>query len=197
MKIIYQSLILSFIWLILSHATEFHVDKSKDNMVKFISDAPLEDFEGITNKIDGYIFWDVDDSLNSSEMYFEVDLNSIDTGIGLRNRHMRENYLETDQYPFTHFTGKLINVESISDEEFQVSAQGTLFIHGVNKAIVIEGKMLKVESGFQIQTSFVTPLSEYRIKIPQLMFFKIDENIKVELDFFLQEAVRKDEGEAK
>jgi polyisoprenoid-binding protein YceI len=194
---IYKSIVFSLICFALSLATEYQVDKSQNNMVKFISDAPLDDFEGVTNKIDGYIFWEGDDILNGSEMYFEVDLNSIDTGIGLRNRHMRENYLETDKYPFTHFTGKLTKAEPISGDEFQVTAQGTIFIHGVNKEMVIEGKMLKVESGFQILASFVTPLSEYHIKIPQLMFFKIDENIKVELDFFLQEAVRKDEGEAK
>ena len=39
-------------------AGEYHVDKERENQVKFISDAPLEDFEGVTDKIDGYIFWE-------------------------------------------------------------------------------------------------------------------------------------------
>ncbi len=47
-------------------AAEFQVDKSSKNLVKFISDAPLEDFEGKTDKIDGYIFWDGDDLTNKS-----------------------------------------------------------------------------------------------------------------------------------
>ena len=34
---------------------EHQVDKSKKNVVKFISDAPVEDFAGITSSIDGYM----------------------------------------------------------------------------------------------------------------------------------------------
>ena len=90
-----------------------NVDKSAENMVKFISDAPIEDFEGVTSSIDGYLFWEGDDLLNQSELYFEVDLNTVDTGIGLRNRHMRENYLHTDKFPKTHFTAKLIKADKV------------------------------------------------------------------------------------
>lgn len=89
--------------------TELQVDHTKKNLVRFISDAPIENFEGITNNIDGYIYFEQEDFTNNSELYFEVDLRTIDTGIGLRNRHMRDNYLETDQYPFTFFSGKIGN----------------------------------------------------------------------------------------
>jgi polyisoprenoid-binding protein YceI len=168
-------------------AGEYQVDKEQENLVKFISDAPLEDFEGITDKIDGYIFWEGDDLLKNSELYFEVDLNSLDTGIGLRNRHMRENYLHTDKHPFTHFTGKLIKVENVQDGEYTVTAKGTMFIHGVEREKVIEGKLVPAKTGYQIQTSFSVALTDYNIEVPQLMFMKIDENMKLELDFYLKQ----------
>ncbi|UCF65294.1 MAG: YceI family protein [bacterium] len=168
-------------------AGEYQVDQDRvENLVKFISDAPMEDFAGVTRKIDGYIFWEGDDLLNKSEMYFEVDLNSLDTGIGLRNRHMRENYLETDKYPFTHFTGKLVNAEVAKEGEYKVTAEGTMFIHGVEKPLTVEGTLLSADSGFRIQTTFIAALSDYNIKIPQLMFFKIDENMTLELDFYVK-----------
>lgn len=187
MKIRYQILII-FLFVNVFVSAEYHVDKSKDNLVKFISDAPMEDFEGVTDKIDGYIYWEGENFLQNSEMYFEVDLNSLDTGIGLRNRHMRENYLETDKFPFTHFTGKLIKAEKLSEKVYQVTAQGKMFIHGVENEMTVEGEIIRQEEGFRIQTNFITPLSDYKIKIPRLMFYKIDENMKVELDFFIMKA---------
>ena len=53
---------------------EHQVDKSKKNVVKFISDAPVEDFEGITSSIDGYMLGEKGD-FKGTELYFEVDLN--------------------------------------------------------------------------------------------------------------------------
>ena len=49
------------------------MDKSRQNQVKFVSNAPIEDFEGVTDKIDGFIFWENDDLTKNSALYFEVD----------------------------------------------------------------------------------------------------------------------------
>jgi polyisoprenoid-binding protein YceI len=173
-------------------AGEYHVDKLKSNIVKFISDAPLEDFEGVTDKIDGYIYWSGVELVSESELYIEVDLNSLDTGIGLRNRHMRENYLETDKYPLTHFTGKLIEVRKSDSGEYAVTTEGQFFIHGITRKVVINGTMIPVENGFNVKSNFITALTDYKIEVPQLMFFKIDENIKVELNFYVESVEEKE-----
>jgi polyisoprenoid-binding protein YceI len=167
-------------------AAEYQVDHSQKNVVKFISHAPMDDFEGVTDKIDGYIYWKGDSLLNNSDMYFEVDLNSIDTGIGLRNRHMRDNYLETDKYPYTHFKGKLTRAGKLSDNEYDVTAEGTMFIHGVEKQISVKGKMTAMDNGYRIQANFITALTDYKITVPKLMFFKINENMQLELDFYVK-----------
>ena len=184
---LHRMIIICLFLVSISITGEYQVDKEQENLVKFISDAPMEDFEGITDKIDGYIFWEGDDLLNKSEMYFEVDLNSLDTGIGLRNRHMRENYLHTDQFPFTHFTGKLTTAEMVKEGEYSVTAEGTMFIHGVEKQLTVNGTILEVENGYRIQAKFVAPLTEYNIEVPQLMFFKIDEDMQLELDYFVKQ----------
>ncbi len=179
--------ILSFVFLSfqLIFSAELHVDKEKENLVKFISDAPLEDFEGITDKIDGYLFWEGEDITNSSEIYFEVDLNSIDTGIGLRNRHMRENYLHTDKYPKTHFSGKIVSMEDSTTSIKKVKASGKMFIHGVEREIDVDGVLSKTADGYRVKTKFIVALTDYNIEIPQLMFMKIDENMRLVLDFYV------------
>ena len=167
-------------------AGEYHVDKSKTNLVKFISDAPLEDFEGVTDNIDGYMFWEADDTLGTSEIYFEVDLNTVDTGIGLRNRHMRENYLHTDKHPKTYFKGNMDKISSKQNGMLNVTANGVMFIHGVEQKKTVEAQLVPTEHGYQISTKFIVALPDYDIEIPQLMFMKINEDIQLELEFYLK-----------
>ncbi len=167
-------------------AGEYHVDKKQENEVKFISDAPLENFEGVTDHIDGYIYWEGDDITNSSAVYFEVDLNTLDTGIGLRNRHMRENYLETERYPRTSFKGKIVSTKQGVKDTSLVNAEGKMFIHGVERPLAVEARLIPHGSGYRIVSRFYVKLSDYEIEIPSIMFYKIDENMDIRLDFYIK-----------
>lgn len=60
--------------------------------VNFLSKASLNEFNGESDKLNGLI------DLSQNLLDFYVDLNTLDTGIGLRNKHMRDNYLETEDY---------------------------------------------------------------------------------------------------
>lgn len=167
-------------------AQEYHVDKSKENLVRFISDAPLEDFDGVTNNIDGYMYLKSLDDLADNQLYFEVDLTTLDTGIDLRNRHMRNNYLETDRYRFTYFEGAIRNIKEIENNSYEVEVEGGLFIHGVTKQIKTTGFLKDADDGLIVQTEFDVSLPDFNVDIPQLMFMKINEVIKLELEFHLK-----------
>ena len=166
---------------------EYQVDKQADNLVKFISDAPFENFEGITNRIGGYLYYGDTSLTNNSQIYMEVDLNSLDTGIGLRNRHMRENYLKTDEFPITWFKGKIISSRINADSSYEIQAQGTIFIHGVEKELQISAELRERENGYRIHTTFQIKLSDFKIDIPSIMFYKINEMIELQIDFYLKE----------
>lgn len=192
MKKISYSIFIVFLLMDL-FGTEFHVDRTKDNMVKFISDAPIENFEGVTDNIDGYLYWKSVDDLTDNQLYFEVDLTTIDTGIELRNRHMRDNYLETDKYRYTFFEGKIDELTKVSENEYDVSVSGKLFIHGITNEISTNGKIIRNADELNIQTEFTVALSDYNIDIPQIMFMKIDENMQLHLNFYLNEVIQKEE----
>ena len=165
---------------------EYHVDRKGENLVKFISDAPLEDFEGITDQIDGYILWEGDDPANNSEFHFEVDLSTLDTGIGLRNRHMRENYLETDKYPLAQYSGKVTKVEKTAEGVYTVETDGLLKIHGQERPLALTSKVTDGEESFLIQSGFKVNLKDFDIKIPKLMFMKLNEVIEIKVDFVVK-----------
>lgn len=186
-KFISSFLLLSFLFYQPLPAGEYQVDKSKDNLVKFISDAPVEDFEGTTKNIDGYLYHDEADLTKNSELYFEVDLRTVDTGIGLRNRHMRENYLHTDKYPNTNYKGRIVKAEKISDNNYKVTVEGNMFIHGVTKPLKLTGTLKSTGNGYQINTNFEVKLPDYKIEVPKLMFMRINEVIKLVLNFYVKE----------
>jgi len=117
---------------------EYQIDLTGENQVRFISDAPLEDFEGVTTRIDGFVFLAGEGlagvtDLSHSDFHFEVDLASLDTGLGLRNRHMRDNYLKTDRFPFASFTGRVVELSKGEEGVFLAKAGGDLTIHGVSR----------------------------------------------------------------
>jgi len=169
-----------------SYAQEYVVSKSAANSAVFLSEAPIEDFEGLTQSIDGYLYLSPDRALDSSEFYFEVDLRTIDTGIGLRNRHMRENYLETDKFPYATFSGKITEWHELKDTIY-VLVNGDMEIHGTVNNLVAEGKLIKIEKGFRIFSEFELKLTDYNIEIPSFMFFKISDIIRIKLNLFLTE----------
>lgn len=183
------NIILVILLLVVSNllfAGEYHVDKKQTNSVKFISKATIESFEGNTEKIDGYIVLQDAPNLYQAELYFEVDLNSVDTGIGLRNRHMREEYLHTDKYPLTSFKGKITNVKRITDTQYDVTVTGEMDLHGVKKTRMINGTINFSSKGININTEFIVKLTDHNIEVPSLMFMRINEDIQLVLDFNLK-----------
>jgi polyisoprenoid-binding protein YceI len=103
---------------------------TEEGRVVFISKAPLSSFEGKSNHLRGLI------DLEKNMLDFYLDLNTLKTGIGLRDRHMRENYLETEDFPFAEFTGKLLNPPPlIRNDNIPVRATGVFKIHGMEKEI--------------------------------------------------------------
>ena len=166
-------------------AEEYHVDKSAENEVKFISNAPIEDFEGVIDQIDAYLYFEDGDLTKKNQLYFEVDLNSLNTGIGLRNRHMRDNYLHTDKYPTTYFRGNIVKAEKVAENEIKIISEGAIFIHGVERPLTVEADMIQQGEQYNILCRFDVKLSDFNIEIPSLMFYKIDETMDLRLNFFI------------
>jgi len=178
-------------------AAEYDVDRSAKNVVKFISEAPLEEFEGVTDRIDGYVRWEGDQTppdqtaWKSCELYFEVELNGLDTGIGMRNRHMREDFLETDKFPFASFKAHLKDLQKISDTLYTATAEGTFSVHGVDKPLSTTATVTSWPVGLRIQCNFEIKLPDYDIKIPKLLFMKINEVIRLQVNYYLKPAAIK------
>lgn len=175
-----------------AEAQEFHVDAEADNRVVFVSRAAIEEFEGVTDRIDGYVLLDGQGvrpgrDFEGAELYFEVDLASLDTGIGLRNRHMRDNYLEVDAHPFATFEGDLQRIEA-ADDGFAITSRGAFEVHGVERPRVLQCHITAQGDGWRVVCDFVVDLTDHDIEIPKIMFLKLAEEIRVEVVLHLRPA---------
>jgi polyisoprenoid-binding protein YceI len=159
---------------------------SKDNLVKFESHAPMESFDGKTRAVLGELEFDPDQLSDSVTVRIEVDLTELDTGIGLRNRHMRQNHLETDEYPKAVFRGGRILEPSASalgatPVTFQLA--GTFELHGVTREVIVDAEVVRNEDGsIQLVSRFEVKLSDYQISRPKFLMLKLDEVQKITVD---------------
>lgn len=180
----------------MAKSVNYVVDDPKGrDIVSFTSDAPVELIVGRTNKIKGQI--SVDDSLDLTKQpiqaNFEVDLASIDTGIPLRNEHMRDNFLETAKYPKAIFKVKTIGQPTVlkDGQKATVKATGEFSLHGktVARDIPVDVtyfKNCKTTQGkfencdlMQIKSTFPVPFKDYAIKRPEIVFQKLADTVLV------------------
>lgn len=189
-------------------AKEFYVN-GQDNrdLVTFTSRAPLETIEGKTSKVMGFLEVDPSD-ISTARAKIAVDLASLKTGIDMRDRHMRENHLETDKYPQAVFelTGiKIGGDSSIADgQPAEIKLLGNFTVHGVTKPVEIDatvqyygdsdaspqkipGEIIHIKAGFNLL------LPDYDIKRPQFLVLKLDEKQEIAVDIWASTGLPKAE----
>ncbi len=174
-------LALVFGWSILSlqpaHTQAWY---SETGHIEFLSNVPLHDFVGVSDVLTGR----VDLAENSVDFY--VDLNTLDTGIGKRDKDMRKT-LETDDYPFAEFFGTLLTgVDPAAAGPQPVQVEGDFTIHGITRSIQVPGEITFSEDGMRIQAAWTLLLEDYEIQPPRLLFLKVDDEQAITLDILLK-----------
>jgi polyisoprenoid-binding protein YceI len=163
-----------------SYGQKFIVDTTKGNEIRFFAEATLNNFEGFTKSVHGYI------TLNDKNNQFDfiVMLDSLDTGIGLRNKHMR-NDLHTKKYPAAEFKGSSLTIDSISVSEFDLKVPGNFTVNGVTKSLVAKGIFYNFGELKKIISNFELKLSDFNIERPSFLFNKLDNLIKLRVILYL------------
>jgi polyisoprenoid-binding protein YceI len=158
-------------------AQEFQTQAGK---VVFLSKASLSEFTGESKTLKGLI--DLDKNL----VDFFLDLNTLKTGITLRDKHMRENYLETEKYPFAEFTGKFETLPKLTGASEKVTVRGKFKIHGVEREISVTGILKKLANGsLELKAEWVVALNDYNIEIPKLVFYELAAEQQVSIEALL------------
>ena len=126
-----------------------------------------------------------------------IKIKDFEFRLGLMQEHFNENYLESYKYPKSTFEGNIeISSDSIFDgntkvfdynlvdENFtDIIIKGKLTIKDVTKDFITVGKIKKIENVLNLISSFSIKLSDFNVKIPKVVFMKIDEIVKINLNY--------------
>ncbi|WP_412069490.1 YceI family protein [Rubrivirga sp. IMCC43871] len=148
--------------------------------VTFTSRVPLHSFTGTS----GHLTGEIDTATRAVDFY--VDLETLETGIGRRDRDMRET-LETDRFPFAEFTGRLMTPLDLGRRGAQSArVEGTFTLHGVARPMVAVGTIERTDRGLRVRAEWEVRLDDHRITPPRLLMIKVDPVQAVAIDVLLR-----------
>jgi len=142
-------------------------------------------FEGRTTALTGHLVLGSARPL-ALDGALEVDLATIDTGVALRNRHMRENYLELQK-------GRLFEKARLTElrlaeadgPEFRgrTGFTATLLVHGTPQPISGSAEIRPAGTGVRVAAEFLLSLSDFGIAPPEYFGVGVGNRIMVKVSF--------------
>lgn len=121
----------------------------------------------------------------SGAVTFELD--SLDTGIKLRNQHMKKKYLETAKYSKAQLTITKLSVpEAINGETAKFDKlpfDGKLSLHGVEKPITGFARIERSGKLISVDADLALKISDYGITTPGFAGITMAEDVKILVRF--------------
>lgn len=142
----------------------------------FFSSARFEDIEAVSKQGASVL------NPSNREIAFKIPIQSFVFDKGLMQEHFNENYLESDRYPYATFKGIIKEELDLTKAgTYKVSAAGQLSIHGISKYRTIEGILVVKNKRILLNTSFIVPVADHKIDIPNDKLSNISQDISVKL----------------
>jgi len=160
------------------------VFKTSTGKISFFSTTPVEDIDATSNQMSSII-----DPVKR-QIACIIPITSFKFKNSLMQEHFNENYLESDKYPKSTFSGTINEaVDLTKPGVYNVTVTGKLVVHGVEQTRTINGTITVDQSlKASLKSEFLIKLTDHKITVPEIVFNKIAENISVTVnaDYLLQ-----------
>jgi len=156
--------------------TEFNAASDSSATFEAVGKPSLLRIKGHGAKVTGQLIFS-DGGVRGT---FDVGLNEFDTGIELRNRHMREKYLETSKFPKATLEIEQVNLAKDWIPGTDVGTakfQGKLTFKGTTKPI--EGTVKISGDKMTTEADFVLDISQFPVGIPSYMGVTVASSVNV------------------
>jgi len=171
------------------------------NLCQFVSSAPLEEFEGTADGIEGSFVLDPQ-NLEATRGRIRVAVASMRTGIARRDEHLRSpEWLDAERYPYIEFDLQGLRQVRITERTagrvvLQAVAVGDFSLHGVRKPMELPIVMTYVPESeqtrqrapgdlVQVQSEFTISLRDFDIRGRQgIIGSRVGEVIRVKASFY-------------
>ena len=167
----------------LSQASTMNLDKASSTVEFLAVGRPsMIKIHGKGANIEGHLNL----APEKSEGTFKVDLESFDTGMSLRNQHMKEKYLETkiENNKYAILTISKLDISQVALTKggtFDVPFSGTLTLHGVTKDISSSAHVNLKDKSFDGTSQLKIKLTDYKINIPTFAGVTVAEDVSIDI----------------
>lgn len=114
------------------------------------------------------------------------DLTSLNTGIDLRDDHMKNKYLQVNEHPTAKLTLTDVSVPKGLDGDFKFT--GTLELHGQKKAVSGKAELDKDDNQIEIEAEIPIKLGDFNIDIPSYKGITVAEKVTIQFESKVQSA---------
>lgn len=166
--------------------------------VFFQSEAKLEFLEGKTAAVAGFFDFDPANCAGTPSGRLRVDLQTLYTGIEMRDHDMRGKYLHTDKYPYAWFDWTSLTglpAQLATDSSYAATVGGWFYIHGVKRPMTAQLRVERRESDgekLDAEVRFSLRLDDYKIPRPRAVIYKLAEVVNVQVRFSANPATATD-----
>ena len=116
----------------------------------------------------------------------EFNLETLDTGIAMRTRHMKEKYLETGKHPKALLELDALEIPVALAQgagESATNFTGKLTLHGVQKQVSGTATLKRDTTSVNAQSRFKINLEDFAIDIPKFAGVTVAREVDVSVDF--------------
>ena len=157
---------------------------SGDSLVTFLAKITGSSFLAKTEKLTGTVEFNADRT-KVVKAILEVKVDTIKTGMSMRDSHMRNNYLESEKYPSIVYAAKNLPFNPTNSSTSKI--KGKFAIHGKEKEPTVEMKVTEVsQNKMVLRGKHDLNILDYGIKQPKFMVVAMQPNIEIELMIVLK-----------
>ena len=152
---------------------------TKNGTIRFFSDGQMEKIEAYNHQVNSAL------DASSGNFVFKVLIKSFEFEKALMQEHFNENYMQSDQFPNSTFSGKVTNLKEINfgkDGVYKAIVEGDLTMHGITNKVKTNGTF-EVKAGKIVgKTTFNVLIKDYNIAIPKAVVKNIADNVQIDVN---------------
>jgi len=166
----------SFLLLLLNFAYSQEKYLTTKGHIDFFSHTIAEDIKADNNQVLSVV------NLEDKEIVIHVLMKSFLFENSLMQEHFNEDYVESDKFPKSKFTGQIIGFNPNGNAEQKVTLKGVLTLRGKNKEVEVPSILKFKDESLLVKGFFTIQVEDFDIKIPQSTINNIAKSIKVSFD---------------
>ncbi len=156
----------------------------KGSEVSFVAQITGSSFEAKTQTVSGKLDYDPATKV-ISKASIAADASSFKTGMGMRDKHMKNKYLKCEDHPVIQLKLENITIDSAAGAETEI--EGTFIVLGKSKKVKMKTKISKSDAnGITSESHFKIDITDFGIKQPKFAVVKMDTVVDVTVKLILK-----------